>query len=171
MDEFGPVEAEKWKKYTDLCEITEYKYINSAGGETRFFDVRNKTNVGKKGLPAFIDFHGGGGYMGKPEEDFGLCSRLALLVDVVFFTCAYRLGPEVKAPTGGMDAKCAIEQIYARAEEFGIDKTRVSTMGSSGGGWINLLATTFVAREGKIKLKSMYLLSPMLNNTVARREF
>lgn len=115
MDEFSPVEAEKWKKYTDLCEITEYKYTNSAGGETRFFDVRNKTNVGKKGLPAFIDFHGGGAYMGKPEEDFGLCSRLALLVDVVFFTCAYRLGPEVKAPTGGMDAKCAIEQIYARA--------------------------------------------------------
>ena len=33
------------------------------------------------------------------------------------------------------------------------------------------MATVFIGREGKIKLKSMYLLSPMLDNTVARRKF
>ena len=88
--------------------------------------------------------------MGHATDDLGFCSRLALKADVVIFTLDYRLGPEVKAPTGALDAKCGIEHIISKAGEFGIDKSKVSTMGSSGGGWITLWQPSLL--EEKVRL-------------------
>ena len=159
-----------WAPYVEKCEVTEHKYNNSAGEATTFWEVRSKANVGKKGLPAFIDIHGGGGWSGHAKHHIAYCCRVASEVDVVFLTLDYRLGPEVKAPTGALDVKCAIEHIFAKADEFGIDNTRLSTTAVSGGSWINMVANVFIAREGKIKLKSMYLLCPMLDNNLQKRK-
>ena len=55
--------------------------------------------------------HGGGAVMGSAPETTRMLARKAINLNCVVFNCGYRLGPEVKAPTGAQDYATSIRHV------------------------------------------------------------
>jgi acetyl esterase/lipase len=80
-----------------------------------------------------IVFPGGGYGVLAPHEGAPFAEWLAS-IGVHSFVLQYRLGPKYKHPVMHMDASRAIRTVRARANEWGIDPTRIGIMGFSAGG-------------------------------------
>ena len=86
----------------------------------------------------------GGGYgMRAPHEGEGYALYFnSLGMDA--FVCEYRVNPH-RFPLPLLDARRAVRFVRANAEKFGIDKNKVAIMGSSAGGHLAALTSTYTA--------------------------
>lgn len=84
----------------------------------------------------------GGGYAGRaPHEGKGYAEFLNKYgIDV--FVCEYRVHP-YKFPVELADARRAVRFVRANAEKFGVDPAKVAVMGSSAGGHLAALVSTY----------------------------
>ncbi|CEJ80333.1 hypothetical protein VHEMI00522 [[Torrubiella] hemipterigena] len=94
--------------------------------------VPSKPTTGLR--PAVINFHGGGFILGYGVDDARFMGEVMESLDAVGFTVNYRLAPGYPYPTPIEDCVDAILQITARAEEFGVDPSRIILSGFSAGG-------------------------------------
>lgn len=123
---------------------TEYAVQTSevrlAGGDGAVSGRRYVPEHCASPAPALVFYHGGGFVVGSLDSHDGICRALAEQAQCVVFSVDYRMAPEHQAPAAADDATAAFRDVVERAEEFGIDPTRVAVAGDSAGG--NLAAVT-----------------------------
>ena len=87
--------------------------------------------------PVILHFHGGAFRMGDKRDInavpmlYGLCRGYAVV------SAEYRKSGEARFPAMVYDAKAAVRWIYAHAEEYGLDSSRIAVWGPSSGGWLS----------------------------------
>jgi acetyl esterase len=96
--------------------------------------------------PVIVNFHGGGWVSGDPEQSEWWCSSVAARAGVVVVSVDYRLAPEHPFPVPLQDCYAATVWVTERADDLGVDATRLAVMGDSAGG--NLAAAVcLMARD------------------------
>jgi acetyl esterase len=99
-------------------------------------------------LPAHVELHGGGWWLGSIDEHVNeaICRYRCVHAQCAVFAVEYRLAPEHPFPSAVNDAYAALTWIADNAGELGIDATRISIGGTSAGA--NLAAAaTLLARD------------------------
>ncbi len=96
-------------------------------------------NIKHKG--AIVIFPGGGYCHRAPHEGKGYAEFLANN-GYVAFVCDYRVSPH-RFPLPLLDARRAIRTVRHNAEKYGIDKNKIAVMGSSAGGHLAALVSTY----------------------------
>ena len=95
----------------------------------------------KRGNGTVVIFAGGGYKMRAPHEEIDYAIRLnAFGLNV--FTVDYRVAPD-RFPLPLLDARRAVRFVRKNAERFGIDPAKVAVMGSSAGGHLAALVSTY----------------------------
>ena len=115
-------------------------------------------------LPAAYWIHGGGYYVGNPDLDIDVCSRLALDARCACVAVEYRLSFEAPFPAAFDDCLAGLEWLHENAEELGIDPAKVAVIGGSAGGGLSL-ALALKARDlGKDLISFLMPLYPMIDD-------
>ena len=84
--------------------------------------------------PAIIYAHGGGVIGCTALSHKRYLAKLASTCNVVIFDVEYRRAPETKCPNNILDFYEALKYIAQSSKNLGIDKSRISIAGESGGG-------------------------------------
>ena len=103
----------------------------------------------KKSDAAVVIFPGGAYKMLAPHEGQGYAEFLNS-IGITAFVVSYTLAPE-RFPLQLLDARRAVRFVRANAEKFGVDKEKICVMGSSAGGHLTALVSTYtkaIAGEG-----------------------
>ena len=116
-----------WKDTPGLCE--EKPTI------TAYYPENRKKNI------AMIIFPGGG-YIKRAEHEGDSYAEFLYTKGYTAFVVDYRVKPH-KFPLQLLDARRAIRYVRHNAEKFGIDKTKIAVMGSSAGGHLAALVSTY----------------------------
>lgn len=95
----------------------------------------------KKSDAAVVIMPGGGYAMRAAHEGDGYAKFLAEH-GYTAFVCAYRVSPH-RFPLPLLDARRAMRTVRSKADEYGIDKNKVLIMGSSAGGHLAALTSTY----------------------------
>lgn len=139
-----------WNKTPGLCEETPV---------IEYYPAENK-----KTDATVVILPGGGYAMRANHEGEGYALYLnSLGMDA--FVCQYRVSPH-RFPLPLLDARRAMRFVRANAEKFGINKDKVAIMGSSAGGHLAALTSTYTAPidfEGADEIDSQ---SAMPNATI-----
>jgi acetyl esterase/lipase len=112
---------------------------------------------------AVVYAHGGGMILGSIDLYDELMSFYVDRTGVPFLAVAYRLAPEVTAPTLAEDVYSAIAWLIDHAEELGVNRSRIAVMGDSGGG-APAAAAAILARDRNVLLAKQILVYPMLDD-------
>ncbi|KAK1143485.1 hypothetical protein N8T08_006291 [Aspergillus melleus] len=115
--------------------------------------------------PAVLHTHGGGKIQGDVELFTKMLALQVQRTGVQVFSVDYRLAPENPHPTPTEDCYAGLAWVYEHAEEFGVDRSRIATMGESAGG--NLAAAlALMARDRGLSppLAKQILIYPMLDD-------
>ncbi len=113
--------------------ITKYEDIDAAGhsvGLWRYYLRRGKPEP----RSALIYFHGGGWFGGSVYAVENPCRLICELGDAVVFNVDYDLAPAVKFPVNIEECYDIVKHVYEHAEEYKIDKTKITVAGDSAGG-------------------------------------
>lgn len=86
----------------------------------------------------------GGGYAMRAEHEGKGYAEFFNSIGMDAFVCEYRVSPH-RFPLPLLDARRAMRYVRANAEKFGIDPNRVAIMGSSAGGHLAALTSTYTA--------------------------
>ncbi|BDI22975.1 alpha/beta hydrolase [Herbiconiux sp. L3-i23] len=89
--------------------------------------------------PTQLWLHGGGFFAGTPDEILNdrLLARRAADSGIQIFSLDYRLAPEHPYPAAVEDAVAALADLVARADQFGVNPTRLGIGGNSAGAGIS----------------------------------
>ena len=101
-----------------------------------------RAETGHPGLPAVINFHGGGFTLGSGLDDARFARFVVETCGAVFVSVDYRLAPEYPFPTAVEDGADALLYVIRNAPRLGIDASRIATSGFSAGG--NLAITSLL---------------------------
>jgi acetyl esterase/lipase len=82
------------------------------------------------------------------------------------FVCEYRIAPEHHFPLPLLDTRRSIRYIRANAEKFGVDPQRIAVMGSSAGGHLAALTSTYTKEIDFEGVDDIDKISPMPNATI-----
>ncbi|MBQ5781866.1 MAG: alpha/beta hydrolase [Oscillospiraceae bacterium] len=96
---------------------------------------------GPKGDGAVVIFPGGGYQFRAPHEGDGYAEFLAYN-GISAFVVEYRVAPH-KFPLPLVDARRAVRFVRHNAEKFGINRDKIAAMGSSAGGHLTALLSTY----------------------------
>ena len=102
----------------------------------RFYPAENKRGDG-----TVVIFAGGGYHVRAPYEEIDYALRLNQY-GLNVFTVDYRVSPD-RFPLPLLDARRAVRFVRKNAARFGIDPHKVAVMGSSAGGHLAALASTY----------------------------
>ena len=102
----------------------------------RFYPAENK-----RGNGTVVVFAGGGYHVRAPYEEIDYALRLNEY-GLNAFTVDYRVSPD-RFPLPLLDARRAVRFVRKNAERFGIDPDKVAVMGSSAGGHLAGLVSTY----------------------------
>ncbi|HEV8565164.1 MAG TPA: alpha/beta hydrolase [Actinomycetota bacterium] len=94
---------------------------------------------GARNLPGVIIIHGGGWNSGKKEDAAWLAESL-VQTGFVAFSIDYRLAPRYPFPAAINDVQAAIAFVRQHANDYGVDPTKLATIGGSAGGQLASLA-------------------------------
>ena len=98
----------------------------------------------KKSTDATVVICPGGGYGARaPHEGRGY-AEFFNTIGMNAFVCQYRVSPH-RFPLPLLDIRRSIRYVRAHAEKFGIDPNKVAVMGSSAGGHLSALVSTYTA--------------------------
>ncbi|RFU24450.1 hypothetical protein B7463_g11888, partial [Scytalidium lignicola] len=88
------------------------------------------------GLPAHVNYHGGGWVTGNLKSDQSWCRQVCQALGIVVVDVDYRLAPEYPFPTQITDSWTALTWILRNGANLGIDESRVSIGGMASGSHI-----------------------------------
>lgn len=118
-----------WDKVPGMCNETPV---------LEYFPAENK-----KTDATVVVFPGGGYTMRASHEGKGYAEYLNS-IGMDAFVCEYRVSPH-RFPLPLLDARRAVRYVRANAEKFNIDPDKVAVMGSSAGGHLAALVSTYNA--------------------------
>jgi acetyl esterase len=118
-------------------------------------------------LPAHLELHGGGWWLGSIDEHINdaICRYRCVHARCVVLAVEYRLAPEHPFPAAVDDACAALRWVAAHAGELGIDASSISVGGTSAGGNIAAAATLRARDAGGPALVFQLLDVPALDLT------
>lgn len=138
-------------------EVQVYVPTAPAASEGRLADARGR-------LPALVNFHGGGFVIGDLKSDEPLVRQLCHRAGCVVVNADYRTAPEFPHPTSALDAWDVLKWVFARADELGIDASRVAVAGLSAGGCLAAVLSLLARDEpGLPPLKLQLLIVPLVD--------
>jgi acetyl esterase/lipase len=112
---------------------------------------------------AVVYYHGGGRVCGSVDLYDRLVSKYVEQTGVPCLSVDYRLAPEYPGTTLVDDGHSALAWLVERADEFGVDKSRIAIMGDSGGGGV-AAGVAIAARDAGIPVAKQILIYPMLDD-------
>ncbi len=95
----------------------------------------------RKSQAAVVIFPGGA-YVNRANHEGEGYALMLNDIGIDTFVCAYRVAPHT-FPCALLDARRAVRTVRARAEELGLDPTKIAVMGSSAGGHLAALISTY----------------------------
>jgi acetyl esterase/lipase len=119
--------------------------------------------------PALLWIHGGGLILGTPQQDDAANLALARELGIAVFSAAYRLALDHPAPAALDDLVAGFRALVARADEFGVDPSRIAIGGASAGGGLAAALAQRLHDEGGIQPVFQLLVYPMLDDRTALR--
>lgn len=125
-----------WEKTPGLCQ-TEPEIIPYIPQEKR--------------SDAAIVIFPGGAYRGLADHEGAGYAEYLAGQGITAFVVTYRVAPH-KFPLELLDARRAVRWVRAHAEEYGICKDKIAVMGSSAGGHLTALVSTY---RGKIDFEGL----------------
>jgi acetyl esterase/lipase len=119
--------------------------------------------------PVVFWIHGGGLVLGTPQQDDTGNLELARVLGVTVVAPSYRLAPEHPGPAALDDVAAALGDLHRRADEFGVDPTRVVIGGASAGAGLAAALVHRLHDEGAPEPVLQLLLYPMLDDRTVLR--
>ncbi len=116
-----------WDNAPGMCEETPYIDI--------YIPENKKTNAAVLVFP-------GGGYIRRAEHERENYAKFLSELGMTAFIAGYRVSPH-RFPLPLLDARRCMRYIRANAEKFGIDKNKIAAMGSSAGGHLTAMLSTY----------------------------
>ncbi|MFC5382115.1 alpha/beta hydrolase [Aquipuribacter nitratireducens] len=122
-------------------------------------------------MPLVLWVHGGGLVSGSPVQDDLTSHTFARELHATVAAVRYRLAPEHPGPAAVEDAYAALHGLHERADELGLDTTRIAVAGASAGGGIAAALAQMAHDRGEVPIAFQLLVYPMLDDrTVIRRD-
>lgn len=118
-----------WENTPGLCEETPVLDI--------YVPEKKTSDIAVVVLP-------GGGYINRAGHEGAGYAEFLNAQGITAFVCQYRVAPH-RFPLPLLDARRAMRYARYHSEEFGIDKNKVYIMGSSAGGHLAALTSTYYA--------------------------
>jgi acetyl esterase/lipase len=113
--------------------------------------------------PCLLWLHGGGFVIGSAGMDAVRLQAWAARFDCVAVSAEYRLAPEDPFPAAHDDAMGVLGWLTQRADELGIDPSRIVVAGASAGGGL-AAGVALAARDQGIPLAGQMLFYPMIDD-------
>lgn len=115
-------------------------------------------------LPALINFHGGGFVIGDLKSDEPLVRQLCQRAGCIVVNADYRTAPEFPHPTSALDAWDVLKWMFSRADELGVDASRVGVSGLSAGGCLAAVLALLARDDPALPpLKLQLLIVPLVD--------
>jgi triacylglycerol lipase len=102
--------------------------------------------------------------MGAPELNDIYNRSFASEQSCVVVSVDYRLAPETRHPGALEDCYAALEWVYRRAAELGVDRTRIAIGGESAGGGLAAALAILARDRGEVPVCFQLLDAPMLDD-------
>jgi len=129
--------------------------------------VRTYSPHGTPPFPAHLYLHGGGFWLGTLDHFDAECRSTAEAAGCVVAAVDYRLAPEHKFPTPPEDCYTALRWLVERADELGVDASRVSVGGASAGGNLAAVVVLMARDRGGPPLVFQVLEIPVTDLTMS----
>lgn len=116
--------------------------VPAEGNPQQQYDLYLPEHSDHGAVPVVVFVHGGGWVGGDKRNDLADYYGAALVKrGIAVASINYRLAPEFTYPTQNNDVACAIKAIAERADEFGLDPSRIGLFGDSAGGLLAAMYT------------------------------
>lgn len=132
-------------------------------------DHKIRLRVYKPGHPAapapvLVWMHGGGFFLGRPEQNDPYLFHLVQELGIVIVSVDYRLAPDHPFPTPLDDCYAALKWVSNHAELLRIDPKRVAIGGESAGGGLAATLAQLAHDRGEVHPVFQLLVYPMLDD-------
>ncbi|WP_068826424.1 alpha/beta hydrolase [Pseudomonas sp. BMS12] len=165
--DFSQLEAAGYRQVADhmmpplpgesMAEVRDLRVAGAAGAlQARLYRPRDEAN-----LPLLVFFHGGGFVIGTLDTHDNLCRSLAAQSGALVVSVAYRLAPESPFPAAPLDCYRATLDLFARADELGVDASRLALAGDSAGANLAIAVARQVDASGGPRIAALGLLYPV----------
>ena len=124
---------------------------------------------GKGSGSAFINYHGGGFFMGDLESEHARCLSMTRHAGAVSVGVDYRLAPEQPFPAGVEDCYRALQWTVENARRLNIDPERIAVGGGSAGGCLSAAVALMARDRGGPKIALQMLFYPGLDDRCRSR--
>ena len=139
-----------WDKVPGMCEETPV---------LEYYSAENKKT------DATVVICPGGGYGGRAEHEGKGYAEYFNSIGMDAFVCEYRVSPH-RFPLPLLDARRSIRYVRANAEKFGVNPEKVAIMGSSAGGHLAALTSTYTSPIDFEGADEIDALDPIPNATI-----
>mgnify|MGYP000934303461 CR=1 FL=1 len=178
----GPPEPEKYDKLSYMRYTFGWRSSDlSAGvGKKRFilsapsgpFAVwQYESSEKTAGCPCVIFIHGGGFVAGDIETVENQCKLIAQKMGGIVFSIDYPLAPEYRYPSCFDACQATVDWVYANAETFGIDNSRIGVAGDSAGGHLALSLALADRNNKQRKINYQCLIYPKVSDSNPGEEY
>jgi pectinesterase len=155
------IKEQKKRPYISLAYVQANKkvyvfnnieYCNT-GNRNLLLDIYYPKHI-KKQKPVVLLIHGGGWQSGDKEHNKAIATYLANN-NFIAISVEYRLSPEAIYPAAVKDLQQAICWIKQHSIQYGIDTTKIATLGCSAGGQLaSLIGTNYLNNQDCFSLNS-----------------
>ena len=161
--------AKGWKRPTDPGVREEEVTIAGPPGAP---DIRlrlYRPPAAEESGTAFINYHGGGFFMGDLENEHARCLAMTRDAGALSIGVEYRLAPEHPFPAGVEDCYRVLEWTFENAERLNIDPGRIAVGGGSAGGCLSAAVALMARDRGGPNIALQMLFYPGLDDRCASR--
>lgn len=118
-----------------------------------------------KKTDATVIVFSGGGYTHRTKKEGEEYALFLNTIGIDAFVCAYRVYP-ARFPMQLLDARRAVRYVRAYAAEYGIDPQKIAVMGSSAGGHLSALVSTYTEPIEYENVDALDAVCPIPNATI-----
>ena len=126
----------------DAFDINKMKLWSNVPGMCEETPTLNAYIPKNKNTDYAVVIFPGGAYLRRAEHEGAGYAQFLANNGITAFVCDYRVSPH-EFPLPLLDARRAVQLVRSMADEYGIDKRKVAVMGSSAGGHLAALVSTY----------------------------
>ncbi|MFF9773282.1 alpha/beta hydrolase [Streptomyces sp. NPDC013978] len=119
-------------RFTDVPKRTEALRVETGAGPVDCTVYRPPTTAATP-APVYVNFHGGGFIVARPEQDDHICRYIAATAGCVVVNVDYAVAPQRVFPTAVTQAYDVVAWVVENGEAQGWDGSRVAVGGHSAG--------------------------------------
>ncbi|MEU6200282.1 alpha/beta hydrolase [Streptomyces sp. NPDC047061] len=119
-------------RFTDVPKQTETLRVETGAGPVACTVYRPPATADTP-APVYVNFHGGGFIVGRPEQDDHICRRIAATAGCVVVNVDYAVAPQRPYPTAVTQAYDVVAWVVENGPAHGWDGSRLAVGGHSAG--------------------------------------